>query len=93
MRNDRRLRALCTYAGGADHTERLSSELWAKCLRHLKLLYCVTSNFSSDSNSKSTKRILMRFKMQKSMDYHLSSYHKLSVLPSLSNEAIKKIYI
>ena len=85
--NGRRRRALFLLMPKGRTARRvLSSELWANCLKHLKQLCCVTSNFSSDRNSKSTKRISVRFKMPKSMDYHLSSYQKLSLLPSLSNE-------
>ena len=65
----------------------LSSEICAGCRRLFKLLSCVTSNFRSGPNSKSTKGILTLFKMPKTADHYLFIYQKLSLLPSLSNEA------
>ena len=66
---------------------QLSSEICAGCPRHLKLLFCVSSNFWSGPNSKSTKHILTLFKMPKTVDHYLFIYQKLSLLSSLSNEA------
>ena len=55
--------------------------------KSVQLISCVTSSFWSGPNSKSTKRILTRFKIPKTVDHYLFIYQKLSLLPNLSNEA------
>ena len=82
-----RLHSPLIYDNGATARTALSSEICAGCPRHFKLLFCVTSNFWSGPNSKSTKRILTRFKMPKGVDHYLFIYQKLSLLPNLPNEA------
>ena len=65
----------------------LSSKICAGCLRHFKLLACVSSNFWLGPNSKSTKHIITRFKTPETADHYLFIYQKLFLLSSLSNEA------
>jgi len=82
--------ALASYiyiSAGRTTRTALSSKICAGCLRHFKLLACVSSNFWLGPNSKSTKHIITRFKMPKTADHYLFIYQKLFLLSSLSNEA------